>query len=81
MTNTKMLADLIHTSGLKKGHIASKLGLSLVGFQRKVENKTQFKAEEISMLCTILDITSLELKENIFFNQTVDKMTTKSGEA
>lgn len=68
MTNTKLLNEEIENSGLKKGFIASKLGLTRYGLQKKIENENQFKAGEINVLCAILKITSLEKKESIFFD-------------
>lgn len=67
MTNTDKLVQIIKESGLKKGFIASKLGLTTYGLQKKIENKTQFKAEEIKKMCIILNISSLKEKEEIFF--------------
>lgn len=77
MTDTQELLKIIEKSGLRKGFIAEKLGLTTYGLQKKVENKSQFKAEEIKTLCEVLKITSLEEKEKIFFADDVDKMTTK----
>jgi len=77
MTDTKKLLEVIELSGLKKGFIASKLGITTYGLQKKIENKTQFKAEEIAIMCKILKISSLKEKENIFFAQKVDKMPTE----
>lgn len=76
MTDTKRLLEIIEQSGLRKGFIASKLGITTYGFQKKVENKSQFKAEEIKILCELLNITSLKEKENIFFAENVGKMST-----
>lgn len=76
MTDTAELLKLIDASGLKKGYIASYLGLTTYGFQKKVENKNQFKAEEIKKLCEILNITSLKKKEEIFFAENVGIMPT-----
>lgn len=76
MTDTQELLAIIEKSGLKKGFIASKLGITTYGFQRKVENKSQFKAEEIKILCEVLNITSLKEREKIFFAENVDKMPT-----
>lgn len=72
MTDTEKLLKKINESGLKKGFIASEIGLSTYGFQKKVENRTQFKAEEIKKLCLVLCITSLQEKEEIFFAEKVD---------
>lgn len=67
VTDTKMLRELIDSKGIKYGFIAEKLGISHQSLIRKMENSTQFKACEIKDLCDLLDITSLETKELIFF--------------
>lgn len=77
MTDTQELLKIVKKSGLRKGFIAGKLGLTTYGFQKKVENRSQFKAEEIKILCEVLKITSLKEKEKIFFAENVDIMTTK----
>ena len=76
VTNTKELNRLIHESGLTKSYIANKLGISLYSFQLKRENKRQFTAEQIKILCELLDIRSLKEKERIFFATEVDKLPT-----
>lgn len=78
VTDTKELLKVIEKSGLRKGFIAEKLGITTYGFQKKVENKTQFKAGEIKILCDLLSIESLEEKERIFFATEVDKMSTSA---
>lgn len=72
MTNTKLLNEKILESGLKKKFIAEKLGLSTYGLQRKIENRSEFKASEISILCDLLDIRTAAEKERIFFASKVD---------
>ena len=76
VTNTQELLNVIEKSGLKKGYLAACLGITTYGFQKKVENKSQFKAEEIQILCNVLKITSLREKEKIFFAENVDKLPT-----
>ena len=76
MTNTKELNRIIHESGLTKSYLARNLGISLYSFQLKRENKSQFTAEQIKILCELLNIKSLKEKERIFFAANVDKMTT-----
>ncbi len=76
VTDTKELNRLIHESGLTKSYIANKLGITLYAFQRKRENKSQFTAEQIKILCELLAIKSLNEKERVFFAQNVDKMPT-----
>lgn len=76
MTNTKELNRRIRESGLTKSYLAAKLGISLYSFQLKRENKSQFTAEQIKILCKLLKIESLKEKERIFFATEVDKMPT-----
>ena len=72
MTNTKLLNEKIAESGLKKGFIADKLGLTTYGLQLKTINRNEFKASEISALCDLLNITTAREKEDIFFAKKVD---------
>lgn len=67
VTDTKELNRLIRESGLTKSYIANKLGITLFAFQKKRENKSQFTAEQIKILCEVLNIESLSEKERIFF--------------
>lgn len=76
MTDTKELNRVIRESGLTKSYIANKLGISLYSFQLKRENKRCFTAEQIKILCELLNIKSLKEKERIFFASEVDKTPT-----
>ena len=67
MTNSKALLDLIEKRGLKLKYVAECLGLSRYGLNLKINNKHEFKTSEITALCNLLAITSLEEKERIFF--------------
>lgn len=67
MTNTKLLEKKILESGLKKGYLAEKCGLSRAGFRNCVINKADFTGTQIAILCAELGITSLREKEAIFF--------------
>ena len=71
MTNTNLLERYIEDSGLKKGFIAKKLGKTSYGFMLKVNNKSEFKANEIAILCDLLKIGAKD-KEAIFFAKRVD---------
>ena len=75
MTNTTLLADYIKKSGYKKGFIAKQLGLTSYGFTLKINNKTEFKANEITILCNMLKINAKD-KEAIFFAKQVDFKST-----
>lgn len=66
MTNTELLRSKIEGSGLKVQFIAGKLGISPQGFYNKLNNKTEFRASEIRVICDLLHIGAKE-KEAIFF--------------
>lgn len=66
MTDTEKLSERIGSSGLKYKYIAEKLGISYFSLNKKINNVTEFKASEVSKLCQLLNITSLEEKEDIF---------------
>lgn len=66
MTNTSLLEQYIEKSGYKKSYIAERLGLSAYGFTLKVNNKSEFKVSEMTILCKLLKINARD-KEAIFF--------------
>lgn len=66
MTNTSLLEQYITNSGYKRGFLAEKLGLSRFTLAQKINNKSEFKANEIDMLCVILNIDT-ETRMAIFF--------------
>ena len=66
MTNTELLEEKITQSGIKKTHLAKKLGLSLAGFRNCCINKAEFKASQVHTLCEELHIDLEEMKV-IFF--------------
>lgn len=73
MTNTERLNKLIDESGYKRSYIAKAIGLkSTYGLSKKINNETEFKATEISALCKLLKIDSLEERQAIFFAEKVD---------
>ena len=77
MTNTAKLNDRIKASGLKKRYIAKALGVVDATLSRKINNAQDFKTGEITILCNLLGIESLEEKEEIFFADEVGKMATE----
>jgi len=76
MTNVALLREKINESGFKLRFIATKLGITYQGFLNKCNNDSEFKASEIQILCKLLSL-SLQDKEDIFFAQNVDYMSTK----
>lgn len=71
-----LLKDIIYKSGLKKKAIAQRLGITPYTFQLKIENKRIFNIEEVSKLCSILNIDA-NLRDEIFFNFDVENNSTK----
>lgn len=72
MTNTNVLRKKIKESGLKMRYLADELGLSVYGLSLKIGNHNEFKASEITCLCELLDIVSLEEKDALFFAAEID---------
>ena len=66
MTNATLLNKYIDKSGYKRAFIAKALGITAYGFALKINNKSEFKASEMTILCELLNI-SAEDKEAIFF--------------
>ena len=67
MTNVKLLKKKIQLSGLKKSYIAMKLGVTPSTFSALLNNKSEFKASHIKVLCEILDIKDYAEVRAIFF--------------
>ena len=66
MTNTSLLNRYIKKSGYKKSFLANAIGVSRAGFSLKLSNKSKFDADEIDILCRILDI-GIKDRMAIFF--------------
>ena len=67
MTNIDLLEDKIYESGLKKGYIAARIGVSRTTFSSLLQNKTEFKASQIRAICEVLDIQDDAEIRSIFF--------------
>lgn len=65
MVNTDALRASMRASGLKNGHIAEKLDISVMSLHRKVNGVTEFKASEIVKLSDMLQLTKAE-RDKIF---------------
>lgn len=66
MIDTLKLNQSIQSSGLQKKFIAEKLELSRQSFSSKLHGKTEFRLQEVSVLCDLLNI-SPQLRDDIFF--------------
>lgn len=66
MTNTDLLEAYIDRSGYKRSHIAATMGLSSYALALKINNKNEFKASEIEVICNLLGINTKD-RMAIFF--------------
>lgn len=66
MADMVMLNNKIKQSGLKKVYIAEKLGLSYMGYNKKVNGKSEFLASEIAVLKDLLNLSDKDVNA-IFF--------------
>lgn len=62
-----MLDEKISNSGLKIDYIISQLGLSRQGYYKKKKGITPFRASEVFVLCTLLNINADDEREKIFY--------------
>ena len=77
MTDTKLLNEYIDRSGLKINYIAKSLGRSRYAFMQKRDNVTEFLPSEIEKLCALLQIGTLEERNQIFFAKKVSLNATE----
>lgn len=66
MTDTVLLRETIARSGIKYKALATALGLTPYGLQKKIDNRTEFKASEILALTDVLHLSEKE-RNAIFF--------------
>ena len=76
MTNTKLLREKIDQSGYKLRYIARKVGITYQGLLNKINNRSEFRANEIQALYDLLDLTEKE-RVDIFFANQVGEMSTR----
>lgn len=67
MTNVELLEEKIKKSGKKKCYLAEKIGVSRATFRTLCLGKSQFRTEQVKILCNELGIVDQEEKEAIFF--------------
>lgn len=71
MTNTPLLEKYIKRSGYRKSFLAEQIGITAYAFALKCNNKNEFKANEIDILCKLLKI-GIKDRMAIFFAKQVD---------
>lgn len=63
MTDTARLQEKIRGSGLKKGFIAERLGITYVGFRKKETGQNEFNVSEVATLKSLLNLSNKEVTE------------------
>lgn len=75
MVNKEMLLSAIDEAGVKKTAVSKKIGVSHQCFLNKINNLSDFKASEISIIIAFLGLTK-EQVDSIFFAANVDNLPT-----
>ena len=63
MIDKEKLNLRIEESGLKRHFIAEQMGISYMGFYKKVKGTNEFKASEIAKLKSLLNLSSMDVDE------------------
>lgn len=71
MTNSVALRTWISSQGFKLKAVAGKLGITPYALQKKIDNKSEFKASEIAIFVDELGMGSHE-RDAIFFAKNVE---------
>lgn len=66
MTNGELFREIAKANHKTLQELAEAVGLSRQGLFKKIENRSEFKASEISKLSDLLNLSEQE-KQNIFF--------------
>ena len=69
MVDTQLLEEQIEKSGKKRGYLAEKCGCSIQALRLKIKGEYEFTNTQTDILCAELGITSLTMKEKIFFKK------------
>lgn len=68
MTDSKAMREWISDHGYKLKSIAAMLGITPYALQKKIDNKSEFKASEIAMFVNKLGMEA-GLRDQIFFGK------------
>lgn len=66
MTNTSLLEKYINESGYKRSYIAEQIGITAYALALKINNKSEFKASEMTIISDLLKIDA-KTRDAIFF--------------
>lgn len=71
MTDSEQFRSTVSKRGLKYKYLANTLQITPYGLQKKIDNRSEFKASEIVKLSYVLNLTEAE-RNQIFFASNSD---------
>lgn len=66
MTNSLLFRKAVENAGIKYKFLAKSLGITPYGLQKKIENRSEFKASEIYLVAEVLNLSETD-RNAIFF--------------
>lgn len=66
MTNSSLFREAVARAGIKYKFLAKSLGITPYGLQKKIDNKSEFKASEIYTASDLLNLSEQD-RNSIFF--------------
>ena len=66
MTNSALFREAVEKAGIKYKFLAESMGISPYGLQKKIDNRSEFKASEIYTASDVLNLSE-EDRNAIFF--------------
>lgn len=66
MTNSALFREAVAKAGIKYKFLAKTLGITPYGLQKKIENRSEFKASEIYLVSETLNLSEAD-RNSIFF--------------
>ena len=66
MTNSALFREAVAKAGIKYKFLAKSLGITPYGLQKKIDNRSEFKASEIYTASEILGLSEHD-RNSIFF--------------
>ncbi len=66
MTNSTLFREAVAKAGIKYKFLAESLGITPYGLQKKIDNRSEFKASEIYTASAVLNLSEHD-RNSIFF--------------
>ena len=66
MINTELINETIEKKGIKLKFIAGKIGISSTALRKKINNEHEFRVSEAVILCEVLGLDGIRLKNDVF---------------